>query len=57
MSKEAECRNCKRMIDNKIRKCPYCGILNPTVTLKDIFLGIALVVVVMGVYSTFFYTK
>ena len=32
------CRNCKREVVKKIKRCPYCGIMNPTVNLKDIFL-------------------
>jgi len=49
----ATCRNCKREVEDKKRQCPYCGILNPTVTLKDIFIGIALVLVVMSVVTYF----
>lgn len=45
----ATCRNCKREVEAKKRQCPYCGILNPTVTLKDIFVTLTAVVVVMAV--------
>ena len=51
----ATCKNCKREIEPKKRQCPYCGILNPTVTLKDIFLSLAFVLVVMGAFT--FFTK
>jgi len=47
------CRNCKREVENKIRRCPYCGIMNPTVTLKDIFTGIAFVLVSTGIFTYF----
>lgn len=53
LSKLVPCKNCKRDIPPKKRQCPYCGILNPTVTLKDIFLTLALVLVVMGVVTYF----
>jgi hypothetical protein len=53
LSKFVPCKNCKRDIPPKKRQCPYCGILNPTVTLKDIFLTLALVLVVMSVVTFF----
>ena len=56
MAKELEeCRNCKSMVESKIKRCQYCGILNPTVKMKDIFITIAIVLVVMWLYSTFIY--
>ena len=48
------CRNCKREIEGKLRQCPYCGILNPTVKLKDIFIGIAVVLIAMSIYMVLF---
>jgi len=48
------CRNCKRELRKKIRRCPYCGILNPTVTLKEIFVTMAGVVIFMGIFTYFF---
>ncbi len=53
LSKLVPCKNCKREIEPKRRQCPYCGILNPTVTLKDIFSALALVLIVMGVVTYF----
>lgn len=47
------CRNCKREVVKKIKRCPYCGIMNPTVSLKDIFLGIAFVLFVSGIFTYF----
>ncbi|WP_171012895.1 hypothetical protein [Arcobacter arenosus] len=47
------CRHCKREIEAKIRRCPYCGTLNPTVKIKDIFIGIFFVLAVMYVVSFF----
>ena len=49
----AKCKNCEREIEPKKRQCPYCGILNPTVTLKDIFLSLAFVLVVMAIVTYF----
>jgi hypothetical protein len=45
------CRNCKSEIQTKLRRCPYCGILNPTVTLKEIFITIAGVLIVMSIFT------
>jgi len=47
------CRNCKAEIESKIRRCPYCGILNPTVKVKDILLTIGAVIVIMSLYTYF----
>ena len=47
------CKNCKREIEPKKRQCPYCGILNPTVTLKDIFIAMAIVLVIMSIVTYF----
>jgi hypothetical protein len=51
--KTAPCRNCKREIEIKKRRCYYCGILNPTVTLKEIFVTMAGVVIFMAIVSYF----
>ena len=40
-------------IEAKKRQCPYCGILNPTVTLKDVFVGMAIVIFVMSIVTYF----
>jgi len=45
---------CKREVEQKIKRCPYCGTLNPTVKLKEIWKGIAMVIGVMSVYMYFF---
>ena len=29
-----ECRNCKSEVKKGIGRCPYCGILNPTIKVK-----------------------
>jgi len=50
-----ECRNCKSEIESKIKRCQYCGILNPTVKTKDIFITITIIIIIMWVYTTFFY--
>ena len=50
-----ECRNCKSEVELNIKRCQYCGVLNPTVKTKDIFITIGVVIVVMWIYTTFFY--
>ncbi len=49
-----QCKNCKRDIQNKIRQCPYCGILNPTVKIKDVWIGIFVVLGFMSIYMVVF---
>jgi RNA polymerase subunit RPABC4/transcription elongation factor Spt4 len=48
-----ECRNCKAEVKEGIRRCQYCGILNPTVKLKDIFITIAVIIFTMTILSYF----
>jgi len=48
-----ECRNCKSLVQSKTRRCQYCGILNPTVKTKDIFITIFAILSIMSVYSYF----
>lgn len=50
----APCKNCKREIRRKMRRCPYCGILNPTVTVKEIVVTMVLMVVFMYALTIFF---
>lgn len=47
------CRNCKSEIQTKLRRCPYCGILNPTVTIKEILITTFWVIVVMSIVTYF----
>ncbi len=49
-----ECRNCKSEIPEKIRRCQYCGILNPTVKVPEILKTIAVIVIIMSIYTIFF---
>ncbi len=49
----AICKNCKREIEAKKRQCPFCGILNPTVTLKDVFVSLFIVLAIMSVVTFF----
>ncbi|MEA3384698.1 MAG: hypothetical protein U9Q20_08545 [Campylobacterota bacterium] len=55
MEKEhiVECRNCKSEIRKNSRRCPYCGILNPTVTIREVFNTIFVVIVVMYAFTYF----
>ncbi len=48
-----ECKNCKREIKKNIRRCHYCGILNPTVTVKEVITTILVVVSIMYAYTYF----
>ena len=47
------CRNCKSEVVSKIRRCQYCGILNPTIKTKDIFITISVIIFIMSLYSYF----
>ena len=49
----ATCKNCKNDIEAKIRQCPYCGILNPTVRLKAVFVGMTIVIFVLSIVTYF----
>ena len=42
-----QCRNCKRDIRLNSRRCPYCGILNPTVKLKEIIITTVIMIVIL----------
>jgi len=44
---------CKREIKTKKSRCPYCGTFNPTVKIKEIFLGIAGVIFFMAIITYF----
>lgn len=46
-----KCRNCTYDIEVGLRRCPYCGILNPTVTLKEIFITIFAIVIFMSIVT------
>lgn len=47
------CRYCKAEIKPKQGRCPYCGTFNPTIKLKEIFLGIAGVLLFMSIVTYF----
>ena len=48
---EQKCRNCYYDVKKGIRRCPYCGILNPTLVKKDIFKIIFFISLVMAIYT------
>jgi wyosine [tRNA(Phe)-imidazoG37] synthetase (radical SAM superfamily) len=51
LSKYKKCRNCYYEVHIGIRKCPHCGILNPTITQKEIWYIMAGILLVMGIYT------
>jgi len=54
MEKKLEpCRNCKSEVELKTRRCPYCGILNPTVKVPEILVTMAGVIIVMSIMTYF----
>jgi RNA polymerase subunit RPABC4/transcription elongation factor Spt4 len=51
--KKAPCRYCGQEVPKNIRRCPYCGTLNPTVTVKDALywtMGVILVIYGIGFF-------
>jgi|GEM_PF-2116316 len=52
---EVPCRYCKHDVPKGIRRCPYCGTLNPTVTPKDAFVWT--VGVIVAIYLLGFVTQ
>lgn len=47
------CRNCKSDVESKTRRCPYCGILNPTVKVSEILVTIFAILMIMTIVSYF----
>ena len=54
-SAKKKCRNCLYEVDKNIRRCPYCGILNPTVEIKEILITILSITVIMFIFTKYFY--
>jgi len=54
-SPKKKCRNCLYEVDKNIRRCPYCGILNPTVEIKEILITILSITVIMFIFTKYFY--
>ncbi len=52
-SDKVACRNCYYDLKKGIRRCPYCGILNPTLTLKNVFVMIFIITFIMSIYTYF----
>ena len=50
----APCKNCKTEIRRNMRRCPYCGILNPTVTIKEIVFTTIVMIVFLYAFAMFF---
>jgi len=49
--KQESCRNCKHELEYEIKRCPYCGILNPTISISEVLKTIFAVIVVMYTFS------
>ncbi len=49
-----KCRNCYYEVKKGIRRCPYCGIVNPTLELKEVFVMTLGVIAVLIIYSYLF---
>jgi len=47
------CRNCKSDVESKTRRCPYCGILNPTVKVPEILITIFAIIIIMSIVTYF----
>ncbi|MBD3841302.1 MAG: hypothetical protein IE909_05365 [Campylobacterales bacterium] len=50
-AKLVKCKNCSYELRKNIRRCPYCGILNPTVTTKEVIVTTIIVIVVMYILT------
>ncbi len=50
-NKNKKCRNCRSEVNKGVGRCPYCGILNPTIELKDIFKTIFWVIFIMAIVT------
>ena len=48
------CRNCKSEVTPKIKRCPYCGVLNPTVKIKEIVITTLIMIVLIYGYGFLF---
>jgi RNA polymerase subunit RPABC4/transcription elongation factor Spt4 len=46
-----KCRNCTYELKKGIRRCPYCGILNPTLDTIDVFKYIIAILMIMALYT------
>jgi RNA polymerase subunit RPABC4/transcription elongation factor Spt4 len=49
--KKVACRYCKQEVPKGIRRCPYCGTLNPTVTAKEAMkwtIGVIVFIYILG---------
>jgi hypothetical protein len=43
-----ECKECKSEVSTKTRKCPTCGVTNPTMTGKDHIAGAIFLLLLIG---------
>ena len=46
-----KCRNCYYEVPKGIRRCEYCGILNPTIKVKEIFTMMFGIIIIMSIYT------
>ncbi len=45
------CRYCNHNVTKGIRRCPYCGVLNPTLKIKEIVITIAVIFFIMSIVT------
>ena len=48
---KVKCRNCYYEVNKGVRRCEYCGILNPTIKVKEIFRVMFIIIVIMSLYT------
>ncbi|MEA3513656.1 MAG: hypothetical protein U9R37_08650 [Campylobacterota bacterium] len=51
--KIVECRNCKSELKKGQGRCPYCGVLNPTVKVPEILITMFIIIFIMWIFTTF----
>ena len=49
-----KCRNCSYDLEKGIRRCPYCGILNPTLENSEIYKTIFIILSIFAIYTYYF---
>jgi len=53
MKKTANCKRCKSEVRRGIRICPYCGVLNPTLTASTVIIWTTIIFLLMMSFTYF----